>query len=61
MATAKKTTKADKPPAEKVRPEEVPPDTPLARAEAAHAAYEADPSGSNYNLWKQAELEHLTS
>jgi hypothetical protein len=35
--------------------------TPLERAEEAHAAYETDPSGSNYNLWKQYELEHLTS
>jgi hypothetical protein len=56
MTTKKKTAA---PPKEKVRPEEVPADTPLARAEAAHAAYENDPSGSNYNLWKQAEAEHL--
>jgi hypothetical protein len=60
MATKKTAPKASPPPKEKVRPEEVPADTPLARAEAAHAAYEKDPSGSNYNLWKQAEAEHLS-
>jgi hypothetical protein len=59
MATKKAAPK--KAPEEKFRPEEVPADTPLARAEAARAAYETDPSGSNYNLWKQYENEYLQS
>ncbi len=43
--------------AEEVAPEEL---GALQRAEYYREAYDADPSGSNYNLWKQAEAEHLT-
>jgi hypothetical protein len=46
-------------PEEKVRPEEVPPETPLVRAERYRAKYELTGALGDYNNWKAAETEHL--
>jgi hypothetical protein len=57
MANKKKAEPAP----EKVRPEEVPADSPLAQAEAHRARYEQTGDPSDYNQWKFAEQAHLTS
>jgi hypothetical protein len=51
--------KAKTQPEEKVRPEEVPVESPLSRAEKHQADYEKSGSLGDYNLWKAAEAEHL--